>query len=200
MNGIYRFNSGQPYNLVSLSQLVSPNANCDNSFSAAFFGSVGQCLPYLGNPNAPIDSVGIISDPVAGLAEDLFNCGVVCPDVPYTQFHWIYPDSNAATFFKTPYSSFHRNRLIGQTYNSVDFGVYKNTKITENTKLQFQLNITNLLNRQFVGTPDPFIEDCPLSSANDATTFCGGLPGSFQNTAFNTSNRRRMTFGLRFIF
>jgi hypothetical protein len=113
--------------------------------------------------------------------------------VSLDEVHWVYNDDEAANFFGTPYGV-GRNFLRGQSINNVDFGIYKNTKVTEKMTVQFQANIFNLFNRQFRGVPDPFIEDLPLSQNGVATG------GSFMNTEFNTSLNRNMWFGLRFIF
>jgi hypothetical protein len=120
--------------------------------------------------------------------------------------HWIYNDNTAALFFGSPFTgTVGRNTLRGEPINNVDFGLFKNTKVTERITVQFQANIFNLLNRQLrspgpgyvsgTGVPDPFIDDFPFVGT-DGTEF----HGSFMNDLFGPSNRRRMIFGLKLIF
>jgi hypothetical protein len=189
VNGTWRYQSGQAFNPVQF----GANLGCDLAFSNAFNSTVQMCRPFLANEAAPLDTVGYCANPAApdgcGLA-DLFT------DIPVTMddVHWLYNDTNTASFLGTPYGV-GRNVLRGQSINNVDFGIYKNTKITERMTVQFQANMFNLFNRQFRGVADPFIEDFPLVGI-DGTPF----GGSFMNTEFNTSLTRNMWFGLRFIF
>src|SRR5438093_3735842 len=85
----------------------------------------------------------------------------------------------AQLFFGAPFIGVPRNTLRGQTISNLDFGVFKNTKLREGLNMQLQFNALNVLNRQFRGTPDPFVDDGNLANKD---TFGGG---SFMNNFFN---------------
>ncbi len=181
VNGVWRYRSGQS---VAIGQFFG-NSYCDLNFSITFFGA-DTCRPILSNPGAPIDTVGqCLNTCTGGDFVDFFTGLVTSPDA----VHWIFNDDTASLALGSPFLGSGRNTFRGQTVNNVDFSVYKNTKITERVTVQFQANAFNVLNRQFRGNPDPFIDDFPAS-----------LGGSFGNNFFNGSNRRRMTFGLKLVF
>ncbi|HXE90806.1 MAG TPA: TonB-dependent receptor [Terriglobales bacterium] len=210
INGIHRYRSGQPFNPL---HVFWNTGYCDSAFYAQFFGFVDNCRPVLSNSSAPLDSVGLLDPFGSGNLINLFDCDdpfgattgtgtAGCPFVSPSDVHWIINDDNFSfTSGGGPYQGVGRNTLRGETVNNVDLGIFKNTKINERFTLQFRAEATNLLNRMFRGVPDPIIDDCPLSGgAQSATAYCGGTPGSWMNVAFNSSNRRRMTFGLKLIF
>ncbi len=184
ISSTYRFNSGQPYNPI---QPTSSDA-CDQTFNNTFFGA-DTCRPILGSSSAPINSVGQCTSATAA------NCGLVDfysgLAVTPSQVHWIINDNTSALFFGSPFRGVGRNIQRGQTVNNVDFALFKNTKLGERVTLQFEASAFNLFNRQFRDTPDPVITDGQFNGLN---------AGSFQNTFFNNSNRRRMTLGMKLIF
>ncbi|HXZ26895.1 MAG TPA: carboxypeptidase regulatory-like domain-containing protein [Terriglobales bacterium] len=188
INGIYSYHSGQPFNPLDF----ATNDFCDFLMNASFYG-VDTCRPILGDPTAPLDTVGqYVSFPGCTLSS-------FYPDGA-TSFHWIYNDDTAALCQGTPFAGVGRNTLRGDTYNNLDLGIYKNFKMGERLTMQIQANGFNILNRQFrnigvesgtVGgaNPDPFVDDGNFASG-----------GPFMNTFFNGSNKRNFTFGLRFVF
>jgi hypothetical protein len=78
-----------------------------------------------------------------------------------------------------------RNAFFGPMYTNVDFGLYKNVKISESTKLQIRIESYNLPNH-----PDFDYIDTNL---NDSATF-----GRAQSPQANSP--RRFQVGMRFLF
>ncbi|HXZ28799.1 MAG TPA: hypothetical protein VEG08_12475, partial [Terriglobales bacterium] len=185
MNGIYRYRSGQPFNPLEETLSSISSIYCDRTFNNTFYG-IDTCRPILNDPSAPLDTVGIY-DATCTL-QDPFGAGT-------TQFHWVFNNTQAALCTGNPFGGVGRNTLRAQTFNNLDFGVYKNFKMGERVTLQIQANGFNVLNRQYRGTPDPFLEDGGFSTVG----------GSFMNNFFfnpagvPTSNRQ-FTFGMRWIF
>ena len=176
LNGIYRYRSGEPFNVL---QGVA-SIYCDPNFANNFFGGIDTCRPILNDPTAPIDTVGFYDGTCT--LQDAFGTG--------TAFHWVFNDSQAALCTGNPFGGVGRNTLRAQSFSNLDFGVYKNFKMGERVTMQFQANSFNLLNRQYRGTPDPFIDDGGFSVNG----------GSFMTNAFNNSGNRSFTFGMRWIF
>ena len=96
----------------------------------------------------------------------------------------------AFNLFRTPFGDVGRNTLSGLPSYNLDFSVFKTTKLTENTKLEFRAEFFNILNHRNFGVPDAITEDA-------ATGF---TVSSFQNPGFNQGSNRSMRLGLRFIF
>ena len=114
--------------------------------------------------------------------------------------HWIQNSPAAAIFYGTPFAGGGRNTLRGQDISTANLAFFKNIKITEKLKAQFQAQAFDVMNTQFRGVPDPILDDVTR--------------GSFQNTDFNSNGgltfagnintdgigRRRLLFGLKLIF
>jgi hypothetical protein len=189
-NGTFRYTSGQPYTPI---QFNGSNSVCDAGFSTQFNSSLETCRPFLSNPNAAADTVGLCTD------RTLADCGLVDfytgTATTADAVHIIYNEDEAAHFFGTPFGTLSRNTLRGQTFNQWNMALFKNTKITERVNFQLQAVLQNVFNRQFRGSPDPLVEDGNL--ANN---------GSYGNNFFSVatitpqSTRRRLQLGAKIIF
>jgi hypothetical protein len=76
-----------------------------------------------------------------------------------------------------------RNILRADGINNLDFGVFKNTRISENQRIQFRAELNNATNTRDFGIPDGRV-----SSAN------------FLNQWGTNGGNRRIVLGLRYIF
>lgn len=202
LNTIWRYSSGQNYTPLLLAGFSS---SCQTSFDGTFFGGVSTCRPFLGNASAPVDTVGWCSDPEAS------DCGLADwytgEPTSISSVHWIYNEDGAAQFFGTPYGNVRRNPgTRGQNTDTINFSVFKTTKISEKVEFRLEAQVYNLFNHQFRGVPDPFIDDVNFANKD----LLGG--GSFANTLFNLSGgdytnvtlngigRRRMILGAKVTF
>lgn len=170
-NTTWRYSSGQLWTPALTTANV--NSACQNSFDGTYFAGLSTCRPFAGSRSAPVDTVGQCTDPT------LPNCGLVdyYTGAPITAARWIYNDNNAAAFFKTPYGNVGRNPGVrGQAVSAVNFSVFKTTKVRERLSLRLEAQVYNLFNHQFLGVPDPVIDDLNLANG-----------GSFGNNFFNTS-------------
>jgi outer membrane receptor protein involved in Fe transport len=200
-NTIWHYSTGQNYTPLTV---PGPSSSCQTSFDANFFGP-STCRPFLGNPAAPIDTVGFCADPTAtdcGLSDWFTGAPTTLSAV-----HWLYNEDGTAQFLGTPYSNVRRNPgTRGQNISAVNFSMFKTTKLNERVSVRLEAQVFNLFNHQFRGVPDPFIDD--VNFANRLTL--GG--GSFANNLFNSSGgdytnatlngigRRRMILGAKFTF
>lgn len=211
LSGIVRLGSGRPYTPVQVFGTYDP------SWENGFIGA-GGLRPYVGNPSAPASTVAFGST-AAGLlfgysvpagqfvVFDTSKAGstgtVVSPSQAMQQARLIYNDFGLFTqfgvpltsleafqMFKTPYSSLGRNTFTGEPVYLVNLAVIKQTRLTEQTRLEFRAEAANLLNRRNFGVPDPILEDA----------YTGFAVGSYQNPGFNAGGSRTLRFGLRFIF
>ncbi len=189
MNTTWRYASGGPYTAVQFKE--GPFCDPTNTFNANF----DTCRPILGNSSAALDSVGRCTDNLAA------DCGLVNEvtgaPTTFTDVHWIINDPTAALFLGSPFLGVGRNTERGDSVNTVNLGIFKNTKITERVTVQFQALAFNVMNRSFLGTPDPFVQDVGSSFGNTAFN----VSGNFQTNAIEGGiAQRRLSFGLKLIF
>ncbi|MGZ4788579.1 MAG: TonB-dependent receptor domain-containing protein [Terriglobales bacterium] len=187
MNTAYRYTSGQPWYPIQARE----GGVCDPSGTMS--GTWDACRPILWDKSAPLDSVAFYD---SGSLYD-YATGDVVPTS-----HWVVNDANAAAHFGTPYAGVSRNILRGDTISNVNFAVYKDTKLNERLKLQFQMMVFNLLNRQFRGVPDTIVDDTgdPTQGASFANTYYNYSGGDSSGATQSGIGRRRMQFGLKLVF
>ncbi|MET0623882.1 MAG: carboxypeptidase-like regulatory domain-containing protein [Pyrinomonadaceae bacterium] len=98
-------------------------------------------------------------------------------------------DLEAFNYFKTPFG-IGRNTFLGDNTYTVNFALFKTTRVSERLKVELRGEATNLFNSRNFGTPDPLVEDA----------FNGIAVSSFQNPGFNAGANRSLRFGLKLIF
>jgi hypothetical protein len=208
-NATWRYSSGQTYTPAQIPALS--NTACQTSFDNTFFG-ISTCRPFLGNPGAPVDTVGFCTDATAA------DCGIsdyyTLTPTTISAVHWIAngaptdADGNplnpnqAALFFGTPFGNVRRNPGVrGQNVNAVNFSMFKTTKISERVEFRLEAQVYNLFNHQFRGVPDPFIDDVNLANGGSfANNFFNASGGDYTNVTLNGIGRRRMILGGKFTF
>jgi outer membrane receptor protein involved in Fe transport len=211
-NATWRYSTGQLWT-PTLSTAVA-NSACQNSFDTTFFG-FSTCRPFAGSASAPVDTVGVCTNaaaPDCGLV-DYFafttSKGKTLNPVSASAVRWIYNNNAAAKFFGTPYGNVGRNPGVrGQAVSAVNFSLFKTTKMTERLSLRLEAQVYNLFNHQFLGVPDPLIDDLNLANAgsfgNNFFNSSGGTnpngSGGYTNAVLNGLGRRRMVLGAKVTF
>ncbi|HZQ22858.1 MAG TPA: TonB-dependent receptor [Terriglobales bacterium] len=223
LNSTYRYSTGQPYTTVQ-TRFADPFSSSLCDPTSVLSGTYDACRPILSNTSLPLDSVGIYCDgtvntclngsgaalPIGTLVQygdPCFETGT-CAVTPISAAHWIVNNNTAATLLGTPFRGVGRDTLRGQPISTVNFGLFKNTKLTEKVTLQLQANVFNLLNTQYRGTPDPVLDDVlagtPPPFQSTAYNFSGGgnnLEGGGNSNVTNDGiGRRRLTLGAKIIF
>jgi len=209
VSSTWRYSSGQLWTPVTFGG-ISPtgagdNSSCQNSFDFGFYG-LSTCRPFEGNPSAPVNKVGACTNatlPDCGLV-DFYTRGNPTP-TPTTAsaVRWIYNNDAADAFFKTPYGNVGRNPgLRGQAVDTVNFSMFKTTKLTERLSLRLEAQAYNLFNHRFLGVPDPIIDRSAFG--NNSFNSSGGTSpegvGAYTNFQLNGLGRRRLIFGTKLTF
>ena len=195
-NATWRYSSGQNYTPITLAGFDSA---CQTSFDATFFGW-SACRAFPGNPGAPVDTVGLCSNPT------LPDCGLVDyytgAATTKSAVHWIYNEDGAAAFFGTPYSPSRRNPgTRGQVLSATNFSMFKNTKLNERVAFRLEAQVYNLFNHQFRGVPDPFIDDLNLANGGSfGNNLFNPSGGDYNNVTLNGIGRRRLILGGKITF
>lgn len=128
------------------------------SFGDYYFNSgvvgVDTSRPILVNPNAAKGTVGINGGPGVGYLD--FATGA---SISRTTDKWLINNQYEAEALGNPYPGSGRNILIGNTVNELDMSVFKTVKINERFSGQLRLNVFNVPNRLYLGTPDFTVND-----------------------------------------
>jgi hypothetical protein len=191
-NTVWIYNSGQPYTDYQGVNSSSPVANPDDVRTLQSYNDTGYNnnlvgfdvqRPILSNKNAPLSTLGIYTDttitaatatsPATFSAPQLVDYVTGNPVTP-SQVHFIANNELAANVLGNPYPGTGRNTLRGNTFNNVDFSVFKNTKINERLTFRLEVDAFNVLNRSYYGTPG-----ADLGDANS---------GNFNNYLFNAAS------------
>ncbi|MGA7156306.1 MAG: carboxypeptidase regulatory-like domain-containing protein [Acidobacteriaceae bacterium] len=207
-NTVWLYNSGQPYNDYDLTSLQSPQVNGDDpntylSYSDqaeanAFSSGVDFGRPILSNPKAPVGTLGIYTDSDAtggGFTAPVLVDYATGASITPSQVRFISNNRLAAKILNNPFPGSGRNILRGNTYNNVDFSVFKDTRITNRVTFHLEVDAYNVLNRAYYGNPDNFEGDYPYGSFNNF--YYADAGGSF--VGFGTG-LRNLTFGGKILF
>lgn len=218
LNGIYRYNSGQPYQPfqpTSLANQFGPDSSlCDVTFQNSTVGSGSDtCRLILSNKKAPINTIAYLN-PYGGpnnntptyvdYNSDFYDSnGNYNPGTPVDpkSSHWIINNQAEAQVLGNPYAGSGRNILRAQPFNNLDASIYKNTKISERVTLQLQFTAYNALNHAFRSAQGDSPGDGSVTSDVSAyNTQFPGQPQSFLSQAYGVSNQRFILLGGKIIF
>jgi hypothetical protein len=201
ISGSYFISSGQPYTPVQGSLSCGSNGLAcgaaktsnpyDGPFNNAFVGADGALRPFLGNPSAPVSSVGIFGadacsnfgitgnepfcSPVVAtslLSLNAINATGDATVVTSKDVHFIANTDQAVALFGTPFGNVGRNTLRDSRSNIGNFTLSKSVKVRESFKVVWHMTMLNVFNHPNFSTVDPFIDDAGL--ADEATGF--GVP------------------------
>ncbi|MGA8442911.1 MAG: TonB-dependent receptor [Candidatus Sulfotelmatobacter sp.] len=199
INGTYRYSSGQPWTVLQ----SAGQGLCDPT---NFTGTSGfdACRPFLGSASAPFNQVGVCTSATAA------DCGLESLNngnapIQLSQAHFIINNIPAEQFFGTPFSPLGRDTSRGQPISTVNFAVFKNTKITERLTIQLQFEAFNLFNHMWLGIPN--VNANAAASSSDGVTAFGsrafnpdGGDTFAGNNVTDGIQQRRLQFGAKIIF
>jgi outer membrane receptor protein involved in Fe transport len=170
LNGIYRVGSGLRFTPSQFCQAFCIGTGySDTSWDASFLG-LDTLRPFVGNPKAPRNTVGIsqidasfifgvpIADPTGFYSFNDLNLGDVTT-VTKDQVRYIFNGPGAAKIFNNPYGNAVRGAETGPIFNTMNLSVFKNIRIRERVRLQLRLEAFNAFNHNNGGLPDIFIDD-----------------------------------------
>lgn len=201
INGVQVTTSGNPF---------TPAQSTNLSYGLGNTYLTSGDRPFIGNPNAPSNSVAIS----ALDAFIIYGAPAVAPDsrvfysmntrnqtgawVPVTpnDVRLIVNAPGSAKIFGTPFGSMPRNYLRGPGINQLNMSVFKTTKVGEKLKVQFQASAFNVLNHPNPGYGVNAAGYLPSISVENAGLKANG----FDDDGDIRLARRVVQFGLRIIF
>jgi hypothetical protein len=232
----YVIASGQPYtpSQLAFNRLgpidacgASGTAKCnffDSSFNGAFIGAE-TARPFIGNPNAPVTSVGLF----CGDTDQIFRAPGLCASLGFAPTDLLSmnalntSDANANPFVKvnqsdvryiintgiaeqvfgTPFGNTPRGSERDAITNIANASLFKRFKISEHTSFEFRATALNVFNHINFQSIDPFVEDAIAPDGTNRAPFNGfGDPSVTGSTpaGFGAAATRRVLVGGTFRF
>ncbi|MFT4114603.1 TonB-dependent receptor domain-containing protein [Silvibacterium sp.] len=194
---IYTFDSGQPgtpYQYGFFGDGAGYQSYSDDvSFLNWQLGGYDVARPVLSNKKAPINTVGVY-DPdgsVCGVGQGFYNWAD-CSQISPSQVHWLRNTQALVNYLgsKTPYIGVGRDTVFSKTWSNLDLDLFKEEKVNEKLRVQFQLDMYNALNNQNLGMPDLGIDD--VSSSPSSNTF--------EDSRWSYGHNRNTQLGIKFLF
>jgi len=215
ISGTYFITSGQPYTPTQFS-LNGGAPYYDNAFVGAFGpGGSDQFLrPFLGNPSAPLNMVGIYAADLLGcdgtaanpcptgitpttlLSFNQFNIDGTNKIVTNKDVRFIANTPTANTVFNTPFGNVARNYARDAWTNIANLQFFKTIKVKENFKVQWHMSMLNAFNHPNFSSVDPFLDDAGFSSEGNGFAVPSLTSGGLQNGAVGNPGRK-ISFGIR---
>ncbi len=208
ISGSYIISSGQTYSPV---QYVLNGVYPDAAFLGAFTGGAEALRPFLSNPTAHANQVGIFAADACG--DFGVGCGLAAnallslnainatgSETPVTNsaVRFIVNAPQANSTFGTPWGTAGRNTLRDYHTNLANFALYKNVKITERTRIQWHMSMENAFNHPNFSSIDPFVDDAGF--ALETTGFADPRLFTGANPLNPGLGQRRIRFGLKLFF
>jgi hypothetical protein len=194
--------SGQPYTasqfvlnqIGPLTQCGASGAAPCNFFDSSFFnGFIGveTDRPFVGNPHAPVTSVGIFCGDILGAATCGLNGFAATDLISLNALNTTSPTSNpfvkvtsndvrfiantgiAETVFGTPFGNAPRNGQTDAITNIANASLYKKFKLGEHASFEFHATALNVFNHMNFQSIDPFIEDALAADGSNRSSFTG---------------------------
>jgi hypothetical protein len=206
ISGSYIISSGQTYTPAQFALAAFSGALYnDTNFNTTFAGTFDTSRPFVGNPGAPLTSVGIFaqdacnnfglgcSQPTGTLLSlnDINASGFVTETVVSpNDVRFIVNGLEANGIFGSPFGNAGRNILRNYQTNTANFSLFKVTKFGERAAVRWHMTMTNVFNHPNFASVDPFIDDAGLT--DEAT--------GFGNVRLFDGGNRNIRFGLRISF
>jgi Carboxypeptidase regulatory-like domain/TonB dependent receptor len=203
LNGQQVLTSGRPY---------TPSQFFNRGFLGAAFSywtdtAGGESLrPFVANPNADprkvaisqVDAYWAFGVPVQNIngfydMAEFFNLSGNAIPVSLKDVRYVVNAPGSAALFGTPFGNAPRNSLRGPAVNQLNLGLFKNTRITENVRIQFRAEAFNVLNHPQPGFGVVANQQFPDNYIEDAGT-------TFAEKGEMALARRVIQFGLRIVF
>jgi hypothetical protein len=185
---VFQVQSGNPINILAGNPLAIPGTGIGAGAGVATFTGLGTVRPDLVGPAEVIGDISrwftnTVCDPRGGACPtgSVFALPVALGPGGQNVYH---------------FGNLGRNVIIGPGFNNVDFSVIKNSKLTEDVRVQFRAEFFDLFNHANLGQPGP--------GAAGRTAQVGSASfGVITNTRFPTGDSgssRQIQFALKLLF
>ncbi len=211
----YIWASGQRYTPLQTFGEAFQTASSNNYDRTWLLNNVGVDLarPFVGNVNAPANTVGIFAGDACGFFGSsctlptnqlvTFNqdvqSGVDGSPIQQNAVRYIINASTAQSIFGTPFGA-RRNLSQDAVTNIANLAFFKNIKMNERASLEFNATLQNVFNHPNFQSIDPNIENVGLTKSQQAPFVGFADPSVSNDVVGNALGNRIVRLGLTFRF
>jgi len=195
--------SGQPYTPAQLGEarFLTTGDYYDLNFISTFNESLDIARPFLGNPSAPVNVVGVYAGDACSLygigcstnQDQLISLNAINGPTPgalntsTNSVRFILNARRAQTIFNTPFGNAERNSLRDIRTNETNISIFKLFTM-EGSSLELRATATNVFNLLSSPSVSPFVD------------LAGASNGAFSEPTLTDALGRRIYFAARFRF
>jgi hypothetical protein len=195
--------SGQPYTPSQLGEarFLTTGDYYDLNFISTFNEFLDIARPFLANPSAPVNNIGIYAGDACSLygigcttnQDQLLSLNAINGPTPgalnttISNVRFILNARRAQTISNTPFGNVERNSLRNIRTNETNISIFKVFKM-EGSSLEFRMTATNVFNLLSDPSVSPFID------------LVGAPNGAFSEPTLTDALGRRIYFAARFRF
>jgi hypothetical protein len=209
LSGTYIISSGQNYTPAQLLlNTYTGGTAYDSSFDLTDIGTFDTARPFLLTPSAPASQVAIYGGDLCAYSTVLgapagcsgspsqlyswnaFNANGALQTVSANQARFLVNGAYADSVYNQPWGNVARNSLRDAITNRGNFGIAKDTNITERVKMRVDAASLNVFNHPNFGSVDPFIEDAGYT----------GEAHGFALPSLTSGGDRLIKFGVKVLF
>ncbi len=204
VSGSYTLASGQPYTPMQwFFNYFTGGDYTDVPFNNAFIGNYETMRPFLSNPSAPPNTVGVFAGDACNyfgegcdmasntlLSFNSLNTTGDVKTISGSDVRFIANGAAADQIYGTPWGSAGRNTLRDYWTNTGNFALFKTFQFTERTRLQWWMSLDNVFNHPNFTSVDPVLED-----TGDGRYFDG-----FAEPRLTDGGNRVIRFGVKVFF
>ena len=209
LSGTYIISSGQNYTPAQfLLNYFTGGAVYDTSFDLANIGTYETARPFLLTPSASASQVAIYGGDLCAYSTALgapagcsgspnqlyswnaFNASGAVQTVSANQARYLVNGAFADSVYNSPWGNAARNSLRDAITNRGNFGIAKDTNITEHVKVRVDASFLNVFNHPNFSSVDPFIDDAGYT----------GEGHGFAIPSLTSGGNRLIKFGLKVLF
>jgi Carboxypeptidase regulatory-like domain len=229
LSGTYTLQSGQPYTptqeFVNSGSYPATGQVEDTNFNLSLNNGVPDVVrPFVSNPGAPVNQVGIYAGDVC----NAFGIAAACPVTPQnpvglpantllsmnainatgsltpvtnSQVRFVANGAESDSIYGTPFGTAGRNILRDYHTNIGSFSVYKNFKFSERASVQLHTTMNNVFNHQNFGNVSPGINPFIENAGNTNYELGFATPQLMPNASLSCpAGVRCIFFGVKVIY
>jgi hypothetical protein len=209
LSGTYIISSGQTYTPIQyFMNYLTDGSVYDTNFDQADVGTYETARPFLLTPSASASQVAIYggdlcayssafggADGCSGPANQLYswnayNANGTVQTISANQARYLVNGAYADSVHGVPWGDAARNSLRDAISNRGNFGIAKDTNLTERVKMRVDASFLNVFNHPNFGSVDPFVEDAGYT----------GEAHGFALPSLTSGGDRLIKFGVKVLF
>ena len=209
VSGTLILSSGQTY---TPTQFFINGTVSDFGLLNSFNSGIENLRPFLSNPNAPAENVGIFAADACSFARigcklapntllsfNTLNANATQSFTFPSAVRYIVNGAQANLVYNTPYGNAGRNTLRDYHTNVANFALYKEVRVNERVRVQWHMSMENVFNHPNFYSIDPFVDDAGFATEENGFADPRLFSGADPNRRLS-QGQRHIRFGLKIMF